>query len=166
MASAKIIPDFPNYSITDSGEVWSKKSQKWLRLGWDKDGYKIVILRRDEKSFTRRVHRLVLEVFTGSCPKGMESCHNNGNNLDNRLENLRWDTRSNNSYDSIRHGTHAGTNIRGENHYRSKLTKEKVIGIIQLYNTRLFTQQELADLSHVGQSVISRIINRRTWKHI
>ena len=34
----------------------------------------------------------------------MEGCHNDGNPLNNRLENLRWDTHLENCRDTIRHG--------------------------------------------------------------
>lgn len=52
-----------------------------------------------------QAHRAVLEAFVGPCPSGMEACHNNGDPSDNRLVNLRWDTRSNNTLDAVRHGT-------------------------------------------------------------
>jgi hypothetical protein len=52
-----------------------------------------------------QAHRLVLEAFVGPCPPGMEACHNNGDPSDNRVTNLRWDTRSNNTLDAVRHGT-------------------------------------------------------------
>ncbi len=57
---------------------------------------------------TRRflVHRLVLTAFVGPCPDGMVGCHNNGDPTDNRVENLRWDTRSENVRDQIDHGNH------------------------------------------------------------
>jgi hypothetical protein len=43
--------------------------------------------------------------FVGPAPEGMEGCHYNGDPTDNRLENLRWDTRKANVADAIRHGT-------------------------------------------------------------
>lgn len=52
------------------------------------------------------VHRLVLEAFRGPAPDGMEACHNDGKPTNNRLENLRWDTQSENQLDRVRHGTH------------------------------------------------------------
>lgn len=70
-------------------------------------GHIVVQLRRPGVREEKRVHRLVLEAFFGPCPDGMEGCHNNGNPSDNRLENLRWDTRSENIRDSVRHGTHS-----------------------------------------------------------
>jgi len=52
-----------------------------------------------------RVHRLVLEAFVGPCPEGMEVCHNDGIASNNRVGNLRYDTRSGNKLDRVRHGT-------------------------------------------------------------
>jgi len=43
------------------------------------------------------VHHLVLEVFVGPRPEGTVACHNNGDGYDNRVRNLRWDTRKANA---------------------------------------------------------------------
>lgn len=51
------------------------------------------------------VHKLVLEAFVGPRPEGKEACHDNGNGMDNRLTNLRWDTHKANMADQFRHGT-------------------------------------------------------------
>jgi len=69
-------------------------------------GRRTVSLGRDGKWRTLRVHCLVLTAFRGARPRGMVGCHNNGNVSDNRLENLRWDTPSENMHDEVRHGTH------------------------------------------------------------
>ena len=69
------------------------------------DGRRYVRLTVENDSHVMRVHRLVLMTFVGPCPEGMEGCHNNGDASDNRLENLRWDTPSENMYDKGRHGT-------------------------------------------------------------
>lgn len=66
----------------------------------------LVVLHRDNKAKTCGVHRLVLEAFVGACPEGMECCHNDGDHTNNNLDNLRWDTHSNNVYDIVRHGRH------------------------------------------------------------
>lgn len=55
---------------------------------------------------SKDVHTLVATAFIGPRPDGMECCHYDGDPSNNRLENLRWDTRSANRLDSVRHGTH------------------------------------------------------------
>jgi len=56
------------------------------------------------------VHRLVIEAFVEPQPSNMECCHYDGNPANNHLTNLRWDTRSENRLDSVRHGTHQWAN--------------------------------------------------------
>lgn len=74
-------------------------------------GYSRITLRnRETKSLL--VQRLVLEAFIGPCPIGMEALHKNGNRKDNHLTNLRWGTRSENTLDSVRHGTFVGPSKR------------------------------------------------------
>jgi NUMOD4 motif-containing protein/HNH endonuclease len=53
----------------------------------------------------RYIAQLVLEAFVGPPPGAAECCHNNGDNTDNRLVNLRWDTHSANMLDKQLHGT-------------------------------------------------------------
>jgi len=67
------------------------------------NGYDVVSLSREGKSYAFTVHRLVLEAFVGPCPEGCETRHLNGNRADNRLENLKWGTAAQNSADRIRH---------------------------------------------------------------
>lgn len=55
---------------------------------------------------TIRVHQAVMWAFHGPTPYGLEICHNNGIPDDNRLENLRFDTPSENQRDKTRHGKH------------------------------------------------------------
>jgi hypothetical protein len=52
---------------------------------------------------TRLVHRLVLLACVGEAPVGCEARHLNGIPHDNRLENLKWDTRLENRKDISRH---------------------------------------------------------------
>lgn len=67
----------------------------------DRRGYRLASVRG------RNVlaHRLVLEAFVGPCPEGMQACHNDGDRMNTRVGNLRWDTPKANSADRWRHGT-------------------------------------------------------------
>jgi hypothetical protein len=107
------------YAVSDRGHVMSLARRVPGRPGVfmnrreriqgqqiNRDGYAVVSFSRHNKKTEYRVQRLVLLAFVGPCPEGMEACHNNGNRSDNRVENLRWDTRSGNTWDRIAHGTH------------------------------------------------------------
>ena len=152
----KLIPNYPNYYITEKGQVWSKLSHKWLKFGWDSFGYKRVKLYNKYGCKNWSVHILVLITFVGVRPHKAESRHLNGIKTDNRLENLCWGTRSENQIDRVNHKT----NIP------SKLTKQDVRTIIYMYKTRLFIQKEIAKVYNVSFSTISDIICKRIWKHL
>jgi len=74
------------------------------------------------KRNSRDVHRLVCLAFKGPCPDGLEVLHLNHDPSDNRLENLRYGTRSENlkmDYDRGARHTHknfVGSRWRGKNH--------------------------------------------------
>lgn len=71
-------------------------------------GYKTVCLRLDGETHQHLIHRLVLIAFSGLPGPGLQACHNNGVQSDNRISNLRWGTASENMADKIRHGTWNG----------------------------------------------------------
>jgi hypothetical protein len=77
------------------------------------DCHRTVTLARDGRRQTRWVYQLVMLAFVGPPPPGMEVCHWDGNGSNDVLSNLRYDTRSANIRDQVRHGTHnsgCGTN--------------------------------------------------------
>ena len=77
-----------------------------LRAGRIKNGYYLVSFTGPgRKREYRYVHDLVLLAFVGPKPAGLEVCHNDGTRDNNRLENLRYDTRQANAQDRWKHGT-------------------------------------------------------------
>lgn len=84
----------------------SGKVGKVLKKGQGRGGYHIVCLSKDAHSKTFQVHRLVLETFVSACPEGQEARHLNGDKQDNRLSNLCWGSKSENTLDQVRMGTH------------------------------------------------------------
>lgn len=174
------IPGFPGYRVGSDGSVLSL----WRRIGrqagrrlgteWRSvsqtstvraDGYVYVTvsLRNAAGRTNTKVSRLVLLVFVGPCPEGMECCHNNGNSRDNRRQNLRWDTPLENAHDRIRHGTAA--NLHGERNGRAKLTESEVIRAKEMYASGMsFT--EIAEHVQVHRTHVSRIIRGERWKSL
>lgn len=59
----KEIKGYEGYEITEDGRVWSNKTNRYLKLSKDKDGYYKVTLSKNgnEKQFF--VHRLVAEAY-------------------------------------------------------------------------------------------------------
>lgn len=68
---------------------------------------RIVLSSPSKGKISATVHSLVTLTFYGKRPEKLEVCHNNGNGFDNRLINLRYDTRSANTLDCIKHGKHS-----------------------------------------------------------
>lgn len=107
------------YEVSNKGRVWSLGRTTVDILGRSRPfpsrmlkgsimtiGYRSVMLVKDGKQSMAYVHRVVLEAFRGPCPEDFEGCHNNGVRADNRLSNLRWDSRSSNIFDLVAHGSH------------------------------------------------------------
>ena len=55
-----------------------------------------------------RVHQAVARAFIGPRPGKLDVRHANGVRSDNRIENLRYDSRSENIKDAVQHGTQHG----------------------------------------------------------
>jgi len=107
----------------------------------DKYGHMSVHIGYDKKRISVSVHKLVLLAFVGPAPKGMECCHNNGIASDNRIENLRWDTHTNNNADRKRHGNYPSGKLH--HMYGKKMPEEHKQRLINIHKTRIKTPQEL-----------------------
>jgi len=105
------------YCVGNDGSVWTCRVKGGAVLvpdrfmgGWvrvkqhtTKRGYRFVNVTTGGKQRRMMVHRLVLEAFVAPCPPGREACHYpNRDPSDNRLENLRWDTHTENMRDKTR----------------------------------------------------------------
>ena len=152
------IPGFTNYAVTRDGRVWSKRfGGRWLSSIKHKNDYLFVHIGK-----LRSIQRIVLESWVGPCPEGMEACHNNGVRTDNRLENLRWDTQSENHKDAVRHGTHTGL-FPGKRNI-CKLTKDQAQCILNLARLRREPHHLIALRFGISTGTVSDIFRGRSWK--
>jgi hypothetical protein len=143
------------YEVSDQGRVRSLRSGKLMRQSVANTGYMQLNLSGNDGPQLKHAHRLVLEAFVGPCPNGMEGCHANGNRQDNRLNNLRWDTRKGNMADATKHGT---TN-RGVRCPNSKLTEQEVFEIREAPGS----QQSIANKYGISREHVRDIKNRKKW---
>ncbi|HQS14958.1 NUMOD4 domain-containing protein [Reyranella sp.] len=160
------VAGFPAYSVSSHGRVRRDKVGRRVSAGTvltptlNELGYARVELWRNGKRACRRINNLVCAAFHGPAPSPKHhSAHDNGCPSDNRPENLRWATPTENAKDRHRHGTDA----IGENNPAAKLTFADVIAI-RATEPYFGVGRDLARKYGVAQSVISGIRRGRTWR--
>ena len=142
---------------------WRRQRGTVLRAGVAKNGYAVVSFTgpgRARECWT--VHRLVMLAFVGPCPPGLEVCHDDGTRDNNRLSNLRYDTRSKNALDKHRHGTMIRK--KGEDHFYHKLTEDDVRALREYGAPHGI--RWTADWFGVSYSTIKSVLRRESWKHV
>lgn len=111
------IPEHPGYFASREGEIVGKNGR--ILIGCvDRCGYKNVILRENGGNKQCLSHRLVASTFIDK-PDGKNYInHKDGNKTNNKVDNLEWCTRSENTIHSYENGLQKTINstllIRGE----------------------------------------------------
>jgi len=118
-------------------------------------GYELVNLRTNGKSCGYRIHQLVMQSFVGPCPDGMEICHNDGNKRNNHLNNLRYDTHTNNMQDIF----------TTEDGRLGHLCVGDVKQIRKMLSSRI-DPASLADKFNLSMDAIWDIAHGETWKAV
>lgn len=110
--SWKPVYGYPDYEASTLGRVRSLdrminrpfgtpffKKGRILKQTKTTQGYLVVTLSSELRAIG--VHRVVMLAFAGPPPPKMEVCHNSPDKTDNRLTNLRYDTRKSNIRDRL-----------------------------------------------------------------
>lgn len=87
------IKGFPGYKISTSGEVFTDyylhhPIKRKLKPRKSKNGYYNVLLYKDNKGYSKSIHRLVAEAFIPNLYNLPQVNHIDGNKLNNCVDNL------------------------------------------------------------------------------
>ena len=157
------------FSVTEDGEVYSKRTNKILKQVNSGKGYLTIPTKiggRDGVYKTFRVHRMVAEAYIENPHKKPFVNHLDGDKHNNKVSNLEWCT----AKENFNHAMQIGLYIHsvGEANGSSKLTKDKVLNIRERYTPRHKKDGARALSRELGVShkTILQVVNKETWKHI
>jgi len=156
-----MIKDYPNYKITENGEVYSyaqKKPKKltprkttqngkYLQVSLYNDKCKKHPITKQKLPDQLYIHKLVYESFVGQIPKGMTVDHIDDDPSNNKIENLQLMTRGENS-------------TKGQNKTRRDdlwNNRQEVINKVK----ELGSQQKAAQYYNCSDVTISRVVNNK-----
>lgn len=108
----KVIPEDPNYEISNHGRVRNSRTDRIMRISHNEKGYCYVNLRNN----SYRVHRLVAMAFIPNPYSKPEVNHIDSDKDNNQVSNLEWNTSRENKQHAIANGlfssTHRNVKIR------------------------------------------------------
>jgi NUMOD4 motif/HNH endonuclease len=151
------------YDVSDHGRVRrvARANCTWpgrlLRPSPEAGGYLGVRLSRHNQKRSCRVHQLVLRAFVGPPLPGQDVHHRSGNKHDNRLVNLTYVTKAENT----RHAFRTGLVRVGSP--RLKLTATQVHAIRAAAREGV-RRRDLAREFGVTKHAIRYVIRRQTWR--
>jgi hypothetical protein len=159
----RLVPWAPIYEVSNLGRLRRIGGRYRLNgkcVGEDQRGKYITVTLSGRQI---GLHRLVCETFHGPAPTPThDAAHNDGNRRNNREDNLRWATRSENNRDQDKHGTRFRP--RGERSGHARLT-EADIQIVIAMRGRGDLHREIAEHFDVCRTTISAVLNGYNWKH-
>lgn len=132
METWKPLKNFPSYNVSSEGRIMNIKTQRILIPVEDPQGRCTVCLRKNNRQYTVKVHKVIAETFLGEYP-GLDVRHKNGDQSDNRVDNLKWCTRSE---------TISSAYSRGTKRAR-KYTKVRVIETDKVYDSVLECSKDI-----------------------
>ena len=159
----RTIEKYPNYMISNLGNVWSKRREKQLKPCVNSSNYKKYVL----SGKNVYAHRLVAEAFIPNPNNLPEVNHKDGNKWNNYVENLEWVTKNENALHAFENGLRT---IDGYTRYKvaktSRRFSTKDIEDIKTLFEDGYSKKEIAEKYNCSDSVICNIINGNTYIQI
>ena len=141
------INNYPNYLIYEDGRVWSKYNRngvngRFLKPNKISNGYLGYHLCNKNDNKHKTVHRLIAEHFIPNPNNLPVVDHINQVRDDNRIENLRWATQSENILNSDLLTSNTGFTYIHERKY-SWTIRIFILGYIKFYSKKKYSLEEV-----------------------
>lgn len=138
-----------------------RRSEKIIAKEITIHGYYRVMLWRENKSCHLSVARLVAEAFIANPENKATVNHRDGNKENNRVDNLEWNTSSENAI----HRHRVLGKCIGEKHPNSKLKRED-IPVIRALREQGLSNREIGERYGVTFNAIWCVVNGHTWRGV
>lgn len=156
----KRIPEFPDYSITEDGKVWSHRRNKFLKP-FIRNGYYSINL--GETGRNKTIHRIMATLFISNPYNKPCVNHIDGMRTNNSIDNLEWCTYKENTAHA--YNTGLAKNMKGSQCGTASLSEDDVIKIKQ-YIEQGCMLKDIASMFNVHPSTVSDIKRGKSWSHI
>lgn len=117
----KQIKGYDDYLIDFSGNIFSKKLNRYLNQTISNKGYHNVTLNQNKYKRGYKVHRLVAETYIPNPENKPQVNHIDGNKSNNHISNLEWVTGSEN----VKHAVNIG--LRDKAHEKARIENSKMV---------------------------------------
>ena len=144
----------PNKGTLRKGKILKINSRKSQR-------YESINLYLEGGKKTKSIHRLVALAFLPNPENKAHVNHIDGDGRNNKLENLEWNTPSENNLHAYRLGLNKSV---GEKHPKTSLYSDEVKAIKLLHGVKSLA--ELSEFFNVSKSTISGIHLGKTWQYL
>jgi len=136
----------------------------WLWTGKHRTGLHLEYGGTRLNGVTMSSHRAMWIVKKGPIPKEFDLLHQCGETLCCNPDHIRLGTKIENQQEAIaaRNGAHWS---QGTNHHLAKFT-EMQISQIRHMHSQGYQQKDIAEELGTSPMQVSRIVRRKTWKHI
>lgn len=150
------------YQVSTSGSIRNILKNNQLKPSPDTKGYTRVNLWKDGSYKTKKIHRLVAEVFLKNDNDYAQVNHIDGDKSNNNIDNLEWCDQSYN----IKHA-YANNLLskKGTKNARATIDEKTAIDIKNMLLGNL-THREIADIFQVSIHVVANIKNKKAWAYL
>lgn len=152
------------YLISDDGTIYSQITNKFLKPFKNPQGYCLIDLSVNGKTYTRQLHRLVAMTFIDN-PNQLETVnHKDGDKTNNCVDNLEWMTR----LDNVRHAWKTGLSKPryGTDNPANVYTEEQIHNVCKMLEVGICSNKYIAISCNVNITLIRDIKFRGKWKQI